>query len=129
MIQVVLDTNILVSALWSASGHPAKIFAMFIKGEIILCYDARIMTEYKDVLNRPQFAFKHSKIGAVLNRVRNDGLSVVAKPSDASFEDEDDKMFYEVAKACGATLITGNRRHYPDEPFIMTAAEFVREHG
>jgi hypothetical protein len=63
----------------------------------------------------------------MLNRVRNDGLAVVAKPSAVSFEDEDDKMFYEVAKECGATLITGNLRHYPDEPFIMTAAKFVRE--
>jgi predicted nucleic acid-binding protein len=101
----------------------------FIKGENILCYDARIMTEYRDVLNRPQFAFKRSKIGAALNRIRNDGLSAVAKASALSFEDEDDKMFYEVAKACGATLITGDLRHYPDEPFIMTAAEFVRERG
>jgi hypothetical protein len=37
-------------------------------------------------------------------------------------------MFYEAAKECGAILITGNIRHYPAEPFIKTAAEFLAEH-
>ena len=128
MRRVVLDTNILVSALWSESGCPAKVFEMFIKGEIVLCYDSRIMTEYKGVLNRPQFAFKHTKIGGIINRIRKDGIAVVTKPCDIAFEDEDDRMFYEVAKECNATLITGNTRHYPAEPFVQTAAEFLAEY-
>jgi hypothetical protein len=37
-------------------------------------------------------------------------------------------MFYEVARECNATLITGNKRHYPDAPFIKTAAEFLTEY-
>jgi putative PIN family toxin of toxin-antitoxin system len=127
MKRVVLDTNILVSALWSESGNAAKIFEMVIKGEIKLCYDSRIMAEYKAVLNRPRFAFERAKIGAVINRVRNDGMAAVAKPCETVFADEDDKMFYEVAKECHATLITGNLRHYPRESFIKTAAEFLEE--
>ena len=41
------------------------------------------------------------------------------------FNDEDDRSYYEVAKLCNAILITGNKRHFPDEPFIMTPAEFL----
>ena len=128
MRRVVLDTNILVSALWSESGDPAKVFEMFIKGEIALCYDSRMMTEYKGVLNRPQFAFKRTKIGGIINRIRRDGIAMVAEPCDITFEDEDDKMFYEVAVECNATLITGNIRHYPVASFVKTAAEFLADY-
>jgi putative PIN family toxin of toxin-antitoxin system len=123
--KVVLDTNVIVSALWSESGNATKILEMFLQGKLRLCYDARIMAEYKGVLNRPQLAFKRTKIGSTLNRIRNDGISVVPGPCNADFTDEDDKKFYEVAKACGAILITGNLRHYPAEPSIMTPAQFL----
>jgi putative PIN family toxin of toxin-antitoxin system len=128
MRRVVLDTNIIVSALWSANGNAAKIFEMFLAGEIVLCYDSRIISEYRGVLNRPKFAFRRSKIGAVINRVRNDGVAVLVKPCEIAFPDEDDKMFYEVAMECDATLITGNIRHYPAEAFIKTTAEFLSEY-
>jgi predicted nucleic acid-binding protein len=100
---------------------------MFISGEIALCYDSRIMAEYKGVLNRPKFAFNRANTGSVINRIRNDGVAVIAGPCKISFQDEDDKMFYEVARECGATLITGNIHHYPEESFIKTAAEFLAE--
>jgi putative PIN family toxin of toxin-antitoxin system len=128
MIRVVLDTNIIVSALWSGNGNEAKILELFLKGEITLCYDSRIMAEYKGVLNRPRLAFNHARIGTIINRIRGDGIAVVAKPCGLSFTDEDDKMFYEAAKECAAILITGNIRHYPKEPFIKTAAEFLVEY-
>jgi hypothetical protein len=40
--------------------------------------------------------------------------------------DETDRKFYDTAKAAGAMLITGNTKHYPDEPFILTPAAFIR---
>jgi hypothetical protein len=39
--------------------------------------------------------------------------------------DESDRVFYDVAKTAGAYLITGNTKHFPQEPFILTPAEFV----
>jgi len=39
--------------------------------------------------------------------------------------DETDRVFYDTAKASGAILITGNIRHYPAMPFIMTPADFL----
>ena len=122
-----MDTNIIVSALWSASGKPARAFEKFLKGEITICYDSRILVEYKEVLNRPGLAFRRTKIGNIINRIRNGGIAVVAEPCDLPFEDEDDRMFYEVAKECNAVLITGNVRHYPVAPFVKTAAEFLAE--
>jgi putative PIN family toxin of toxin-antitoxin system len=126
MTRVVLDTNILVSALWTKGGNAAKILEMFVGDKINLFYDARILTEYKEVLNRPQFAFSRAKVGEIINAIKDDGIEVIAGHCDLRFDDEDDKMFYEVAKECMAILITGNTRHFPDEPFILTAAEFLK---
>jgi len=39
--------------------------------------------------------------------------------------DEDDRIFYDTAKSANAVLVTGNKKHYPDESFIMTPAEFL----
>jgi hypothetical protein len=39
--------------------------------------------------------------------------------------DETDRKFYDVASACGALLITGNLKHYPSEPFIISPAGFL----
>ena len=126
MHRVVLDTNILVSALWSQEGNPAKIVELFIKDKIIICYDYRILQKYKEILSLEKFAFKKAKVGSLINKIRNDGIAVIAASSDISFDDEDDKMFYEVAKECGAVLVTGYLKHFPREPFIMTSAEFLK---
>jgi hypothetical protein len=39
-----------------------------------------------------------------------------------------DRKFYDVAKATDAILITGNTKHYPNEPFVLTPAAFVQRY-
>ncbi|GHU65712.1 hypothetical protein AGMMS49983_13900 [Clostridia bacterium] len=53
-IIVVLDTNILVSALLSPLGNPAKIYRMFLTENLKVAYSSEIISEYKDVLFRPR---------------------------------------------------------------------------
>ena len=125
MKKVVLDTNVMISAFWSPAGNASKIIDMVLRDELALYYDARILKEYKDVLNRGKFAFKRARIGDIINKVRDDGISVAAGSCNLPFDDEDDRMFYEVAKESGAILITGNIRHYPEAAFIMTMDEFL----
>lgn len=53
------------------------------------------------------------------------GLSVVPIPlPQAPFTDETDRKFYEVARFCGAPLVTGNTAHFPKDGTILTVAEF-----
>jgi len=125
MKNVVIDTNILVSSLWSKNSNPATIMKMIIERKLTPCYDYRILKEYTDVLNRPKFSFDTLETHSILQTVVNNGLSIVASTQDVLLIDEDDRPFYEVAKECNATLITGNKRHFPSEPFIMTVAEFL----
>jgi len=125
MNHIVLDTNILVSALWNKGGNPANIIRLVLEDELTMCYDSRIMAEYTDVLHRPEFPFETSDIHGLLDGVKQRGLSVVVPKIEVAFTDDDDRMFYEVAVFCKATIITGNTRHYPEKPFIMTPTEFL----
>ena len=127
-MMVVIDTNVLVSALLSKDGNPAKIISLVLDGTIIPCYDYRIICEYRDVLKRPKFGFSDGEINSLLNWFEAIGQTVIAKTVNIKFEDEEDKKFYEVAKYCDAVLITGNLKHFPREDKIMNPIEFLNKY-
>ena len=125
MPRVVIDTNILVSALLSPSGNPAKVYRMFLTGLLFLVYSESIMEEYEDVLYRPRLNILKGDADTVLEAIRQYGERAEPIRSTNPMTDEDDRVFYDTAKCAGAYLITGNKRHFPDEPFILTPAEFL----
>lgn len=126
---VVIDTNILVSALWSKNGAPAQIISMVISGSLIPCYDYRILIEYREVLRRPKFGFSDMEINSLLDWFEANGRAVTVEPLEVDFIDEADKKFYEVAKFCNAMLVTGNTKHFPVDPLIITAAELLKKYS
>lgn len=124
-MNVVLDTNVLASALWSPDSKPAAIVCAAIARRFTLCYDARILDEYERVLRRPKFGFRAWEIHDLLEPLVRNGLSVLPEPlPDAVFTDESDREFLEVAVFCGAPLVTGNFRHYPGDPRVISVAQF-----
>lgn len=125
MLRVVVDTNIIVSALMSPNGNPAKIVDMATDQKLRICYSPEILAEYIDVLNRPHFNFNDEDCDDFIQGVKRFGLLSQPPASDIPMSDEDDRCFYDVAKSCEAILITGNTKHYPIEPFIVTPAEFL----
>ena len=70
------------------------------------------MAEWREVLHRPRFGFPPLEVDALLLTIEQTGLHVTATIT-AELPDPDDAAFLEVAATCGATLITGNVRHYP----------------
>lgn len=122
---IVIDTNVLVSALWSKNSNPARLLYLVFEGTLKPCYDYRILEEYQEVLKRPKFKFSESDIQNLLEGIKSMGMSVISEPISARFEDEEDKKFYEVAKFCNAKLITGNLKHFPKENYIMSVSEFL----
>lgn len=120
---VVLDTNILVSALLSPHGKPARILKLCLNGDYTLCLDERIFLEYENVLARPKFHFNPQLVNILLSTIRHTSVFILATSCEVPFVDESDKKFYEVAKTCNATLITGNLKHYPTEPFIKSVQD------
>lgn len=125
MINVVLDTNILVSGLLSSQGNPAKVVNAFRNRQFNLFYNDEIMAEYKDVLFRVRLGLNPDDINDLFSSISAFGFLLTPQTSKLSMPDEDDRIFYDTALSAKAYLITGNIRDYPDEPFIVTPAQFV----
>ncbi len=129
-MNIVLDTNILVSAAWSPGRNATKILEAVFMRRFTVCYDYRIIEEYQRVLHYPKFKFTDGEIDSVLEPIIKNGISVIPDTiKDISFErDETDRKFYEVAKFCNAVLVTGNLVHYPEDKNIILPAEFIERY-
>ena len=129
MTRVVLDTNVLVSALWTPAGNASMVASLVLTGKVTLCFDTHILEEYRAVLHRPRLAFPSGQVESLLHALTNRGFSVMVPPSTIALPDEADRKFYDVARYCRAYLVTGNIRHYPKEANIMTPALFLEMHA
>ena len=125
-MNIVLDTNVLLSAAWSPGRNASNILNAAFARRFTVCYDYRILEEYDRVLHYPKLKFTEWEINAILEPLIKNGISVVPDPiPNVLFErDETDRKFYEVAKFCHAILISGNLIHYPVDPDILSPADF-----
>ena len=128
-IYAVIDTNVLVSALFSISGHsnPSIIIRKIIDGVITPLYNEEILAEYEEVLNRDKFPFRKADIDWIISTFIDYGILLSRTAvSDEEFTDRDDIVFYEVALSKeDSFLVTGNIKHFPKKPFIVTPAEML----
>jgi putative PIN family toxin of toxin-antitoxin system len=125
-VTIVLDTNILVSALINPTGVPAKVLSLLLNGKLNLYYDNRILEEYREVLSREKFHFKKSMVFQLLDYIRQEGEYIAGEPLRITSVNEADKMFYEVAKTGKVEyLVTGNKKHFPNDDIVLTPKEFV----
>jgi putative PIN family toxin of toxin-antitoxin system len=116
MIRVVVDTNIIVSALLNPSGMPAQVFVLALNGSIQMCVTGEIYAEYEDVISRPRFRREQETIDATLRAVREQAFWVKPTETVRACSDPDDDMFLECAEAAKADyLATGNLRHFPEQ--------------
>ena len=122
---VVLDTNIIISYALSPRGNPAHIMSLVSSGLIKICYSDTILAEYTELLSRKKFGFSLEKQKDALKAIKEMGTIIEPVPSDIPLPDESDRIFYDLAKETSSILITGNKRHFPDEDFILTPAEFL----
>ncbi|MDR2135884.1 MAG: putative toxin-antitoxin system toxin component, PIN family [Treponema sp.] len=79
-MKIVLDTNVIVSALLCPQSLPAKILGLVLNGTIGIVYDNNILVEYSDVLNREKFKINKESIKIVLDVLVNDGEYIVSMP-------------------------------------------------
>lgn len=125
-----IDTNVLVSALLSSKDDTAtvQILKKVISGEIISVYSNVIIKEYKEVLSRKKFGFSGETIEYLLSALEKYGILVEPSPSGIILPDMKDLPFFEVILEKhddNAYLVTGNIRHFPKEPFVVTPRELL----
>jgi putative PIN family toxin of toxin-antitoxin system len=114
-MKIVLDTNVLVPGLLTPFATSGEIIRMVSSGQLVLCYDARVLVEYRDVLLRPRFQFDPEHISALLDYIQHAGQVYPTQPLPNPLPDQDDEPFLEVAIAGKVScLVTGNKAtHFP----------------
>lgn len=129
MIYTVIDTNILVSALITHNPNAAtvKVVESMLERRFIPLYNDKILTEYNDVLHRSKFKLSGSDITTLLNFIERQGINSFQSHFNGDLPDEDDRVFYEVTLSKeDSFLVTGNLKHFPKTPQVVTAAQMLR---
>ena len=125
-MMIALDTNVLVSGVLKPHSIPGSILSAMLDERMTVLVDDRILFEYRDVLGRPKFDFPPNYIESVLEFFEHCGSYVTAPPVPEQLLDPGDVPFYEVTIAGVADyIVTGNERHFPDRPFVVSPGEFV----
>lgn len=127
-IYAVIDTNVLVSSLFSSDGSssPARVVRSVLAGIITPIYNDEIIEEYKDVLSRDKFKFPCYLVEDLISVFTDYGLETSRTKSEESFPDNDDVVFYEVAMSVeNAYLVTGNIKHFPQKSCVVTPSQMV----
>ena len=132
MLKIVIDTNVVVSALIRPQSTPALILSLILQKHCTLCLSDDIFTEYREVLARDKFkALDKAGVTEILSVLKEQALWIAPKPLIAEVvADISDKIFLECAFTAKADfIITGNKKHFPFDKFktskIATPREFI----
>ncbi len=127
----VFDTNVLVSGFLSPHAAPGRIVEWLRSGAVRAGLDDRIISEYEDVLARPEFKLPRHEVSIVLRRMLAQAEYAVVTPAHLvrGLPDADDAPFAECARALECPLVSGNARHFPSAAIgsltILTPRQFV----
>jgi len=111
-MRVVLDTNILVSALISPAGPPAAIYSAWEAGKFTLVTCAEHLEELRATLRKPTVAelIKPHKAGRLVNQIRKLAEEIGSLPAVQRSPDPDDDFLLALSEAGRADyLVTGDK--------------------
>jgi len=111
VLRVVLDTNVLISAILFG-GKPRQILEKAIRGEIRLCLSEPILEELKGVLQRSKFDYSPEMIQFILTELT--AIADFVNPSETInivAEDPEDNRILECAIAANADYVISGDSH------------------
>ena len=113
-MKIVLDTNVLVSALIRPDSVPSRVLDLILTRQATLVLDHRVFNKYQDVLYRPEFDLPRDQLDELLKFLWRHSDHVQAAAMRVYLPDPDDVMFIQVAvSAMADALVTGNLKHFP----------------
>lgn len=125
----VIDTNVIVSAMLKWNSIPGNVMELVFDGPIVPVINEDIVKEYREVLSRSKFHLTAEIVDDVIEGVESKGIYVDAEPQNIDLPDPKDRVFYEVVmgerKEEDAFLVTGNLKHFPEKPFIVSPREMI----
>ena len=128
MIYAVIDTNVLVSALitHNPEAATAKVVKLLLEQGFIPLYNVDIITEYREVLHRKKFPILPDVADSLISYIIENGIEASRVLFAEPMPDEDDRVFYEISLSNeDSFLVTGNLKHYPTSPRVITPAAFI----
>ena len=131
MIYAVIDTNVFVSAFITNNRQAATtlVFQHLLAGDITPLYNDEILAEYKEVLSRKKFHLSDETIDDFIGTIKECGIHEDKTPFDEAMPDEDDRVFLEISLSReDSFLVTGNLKHYPKLPKVVTPAELIDQY-
>jgi putative PIN family toxin of toxin-antitoxin system len=111
VLRVVLDTNVLISAIFFG-GKPRQILEKAIRGEIRLCLSEPILEELKGVLQRSKFDYSPEMIQFILTELMS--IADFVNPSETLnvvLEDSEDNRILECAVEAKVNYIISGDLH------------------
>ncbi len=132
-MRVVLDTNVLVSAIFF-SGPPSRILSAWLEDRIELAVSAEILAEYRGTATRIAEKFPGVDVAPVLDRIALHALLVLpVKLPDDACEDREDVKFLACALGAGAQyVVTGDRALLRTSGYqgieVVTSRRFLAQH-
>ena len=112
--RLVLDTNVVLSAVLKPDGLQRLIFQVALSPFCEVFVSAPILTEYEDVLSRKRFKLQSNEVQAVMRLIKTTATLVTPQNTVTAASDPDDNMFLECTEEAEANyLVTGNKKHFP----------------
>lgn len=128
--KAVVDTNVIVSYMMPREKKTAVsgFMKMVLSGELNSVTSREILEEYEEVLNREKFGFPKDAVTELLEFFRQNSIMAETWETGVELPDPDDLPFFEayIAEQSPETfLVTGNQKHYPVWPYIVTPRQIV----
>ncbi|MHB1175809.1 MAG: putative toxin-antitoxin system toxin component, PIN family [Sulfuriferula sp.] len=126
VMQAVIDTNVVVSAVINPRGTPARVIEEIRAFVLIPVVSPAILAEYTEVLRRARFGFPSELVDRLLDDLSALALHIVPNAQiPANLPDPGDAPFIATAKTAACPIVTGNGRHFPAEcgVLILSPAE------
>ncbi len=125
----VIDTNVVISAMLKKDSLPAQIINEALAGNIIPVISEDIVCEYYEVLRRKKFRFPVEIVNDFIIQIKKRAVLLNDIPVEENMPDKDDVIFYEVVmearQTSDAYLVTGNQKHFPIKPYVVTLHEMI----
>ena len=88
-----------------------------------------IINEYYEVLLRNKFGFEENEVKEMIHKINERAIFLDRTTTLEKFVDKDDVVFYEIVMTArnneDAYLVTGNKKHFPIKPFVVTPREML----
>jgi uncharacterized protein len=130
-VRAILDPNVIISALLSRRGKPAKVLQAWLDGRFDLVVSPLLLEELERALAYPKLAerIKIDEATALVDWLRREAILVddPAEPPASRSEDPGDDYLLALAETERAVLVSGDRHllALTEELPVLTVREFL----